>query len=204
MYTIVSCVRFVQNTTRSCLMHRFSKHTADSSSLMMQAGLRARSRMLEPALAGGGVEGHPSGMITARISADRWLWTAEMGDPATGHVCNGRPLRAARYEGAGLHLIAVHEINLPAGTLLITTPAGMSSRGAGPWGGSHAVHRLGADGSLARVLVEEAADQLDPAGSEARLHRRLALAAGLSLETVRLRMRDGHGYEGGTVVEWAG
>lgn len=143
-------------------------------------------------------------MITARLPGARWLWTAELGDPATGHVCNGRPLRAARYEGAGLHLVAVHELDIEAGTLLVTTPAGMSSRGSGPWGGSHSVHRLGADGSLAHVREEEAADELDPPGAEARLHRRLALAAGLSLETVRLRMREDHGYEAGTCTEWAG
>lgn len=133
-------------------------------------------------------------MITAYLSASRWLWTAELADRATGHVCNGAPLRAVRYEGQGLGLISVHEVDLPPGTLLVSTPAGMSSRGSGPWGGSHAVHRLGADGSLARVRVEEAADELDPDGAEARLHRRLAIAAGLSLETVRLRMREGHGY----------
>ena len=143
-------------------------------------------------------------MITAHLSAGRWLWTAELADRATGHVCNGRPLRAVRYEGQGLGLIAVHEIDLPAGTLLVTTPAGTSSRGAGYWCGSHAVHRLEADGSLARVRVEEAADELDPAGAEVRLHRRLALAAGLSLETVRMRVREGHGYEAGTAVEGSG
>lgn len=143
-------------------------------------------------------------MIIARLPADRWLWTSELGDRATGHVCNGRPLRADRYEGQGLGLIAVHEIDLPAGTLLVSTPAGMSSRGAGPWGGSHVVHRLGADGSLAHVPMDAAADELDPAGAVARLHRRLALAAGLSLETVRMRMREGHGYEGGTCTEWGG
>lgn len=101
-------------------------------------------------------------------------------------------------------MVAVHEVDAAPGTLLVTTPAGTSSRGAGPWGGSHQVHRLGADGSLAHVLMEDAADELDPAGAEARLHRRHALAAGLSLETVRMRMRDGHGYEGGTCVEWGG
>lgn len=143
-------------------------------------------------------------MITVCLSADRWLWIAEVGDRATGHVCNDRPLRAARYEGSGLNMIAVHEVDLPAGTLLVSTPAGMSSRGAGTWGGSHAVHRLGADGSLARVRVEEAADELDPAGAEARCHRRLAQAAGLGLETVRMRMIEGHGYEAGTCVEWGG
>ncbi|MGE8129110.1 hypothetical protein ACQKQD_19245 [Methylobacterium sp. NPDC080182] len=143
-------------------------------------------------------------MITVRTPASRWLWTAEVGDRATGHVCNGAPLRAARYEGQGLGLIAVHELDIEAGTLLVTTPVGMSSRGSGPWGGSHAVHRVGADGSLARVREKEAADEMDPAGAEARLHRRLALAAGLSLETTRMRMREGHGYEAGTCVEWAG
>ncbi|CAA2155886.1 hypothetical protein MBRA_01507 [Methylobacterium brachiatum] len=143
-------------------------------------------------------------MITAQLSAARWLWTAELGDRATGHVCNAFPLRPARYEGQGLGLIAVHEIDLPPGTLLVSTPAGTSSRGSGPWGGSHAVHRLGADGALVPVDMNDAADELDPAGSEARLHRRLALAAGLSLETVRMRMREGHGYEAGTAVEWSG
>ncbi|SEP05033.1 hypothetical protein SAMN02799625_04547 [Methylobacterium sp. UNC300MFChir4.1] len=101
-------------------------------------------------------------------------------------------------------MIAVHEVDAPAGTLLVSTPAGTSSRGAGYWGGSHAVHRLGADGSLTDVPMDAAADELDPTGAEARLHRRLALAAGLSLETTRLRMREGHGYEGGTCTEWAG
>ena len=143
-------------------------------------------------------------MITTRLPADRWLWHVELGDRATGHVCNGVPLRAARYEGAGLNLVAVHELDIEAGTLLVTTPAGMSSRGSGPWGGSHAVHRVGADGSLAHVPMDCAADELDPPGVGARLHRRLALAAGLSLETVRMRMREGHGFEAGTVVEWGG
>ena len=142
-------------------------------------------------------------MITAHLSADRWLWTAEVGDRAAGHVCNGRPLRAARYEGRGLGLIAVHEIDLPAGTLLVSTPAGTSSRGAGYWGGSHRVHRLCPDGTLADVAMDDAADELDPGSAEARLHRRLALAAGLSLETTRLRMREGHGYETGTAVQWS-
>lgn len=142
-------------------------------------------------------------MITAHLSAARWLWTSELADRATGHVCNAFPLRAARYEGSGLNLVAVHELDIEAGTLLVSTPAGMSSRGCGPWGGSHAVHRLGADGSLANVLMDAAADELDPAGAEARLHRRLALAAGLSLETVRFRMREGHGYETGTAVQWS-
>lgn len=143
-------------------------------------------------------------MIIARIAAARWLWTSELADAATGHVANDFPIRPACYEGSGLNMIAVHEVDLPAGTLLVSTPAGTSSRGAGYWGGLHAVHRLGADGSLARVRVEEAADELDPAGAEARLHRRLALAAGLSLETTRMRMRDGHGYEAGTCTEWGG
>ncbi|WP_148291090.1 hypothetical protein [Methylobacterium sp. B1] len=143
-------------------------------------------------------------MITARLPASRWLWTAELADRATGHVCNNFPLRPARYEGRGLNLVAVHELQEAPGALLVSTPAGTSSRGAGYWGGSHVVHRLGADGSLARVRVEEAADALDPAGATARLHRRLALAAGLSLETTRLRMREGHGYEGGTCTEWSG
>ncbi len=183
-------------------MHQGSKHRSVSSCLLMQAWLRTLGSILEPALAGYGVEGHPSGMITARLTASRWLWTAELADRATGHVCNAAPLRAARYEGAGLNLVAVHEIDLPAGTLLVSTPAGLSSRGSGPWGGSHRVHRPGADGTLADVAMDCAADELDPAGSEARLHRRLALAAGLSLETTRLRMREGHGYETGTAVQW--
>ncbi|KNY20347.1 hypothetical protein [Methylobacterium sp. ARG-1] len=143
-------------------------------------------------------------MITVRIAAARWLWTAEVGDRATGHVCNGAPIRAARYEGRGLDLVAVHELDIEAGTLLVTTPAGTSSRGTGPWGGSHQVHRLAADGSLAHVPMDAAADELDPAGSEARLHRRLALAVGLPLETVRMRMREGHGYEAGTCTGWGG
>ena len=158
---------------------------------------------MHPDLAGGGPEGHAPAMITARIPASRWLWNAELADRATGHVCNAFPLRPARYEGSGLNLVAVHELHEAPGTLLVSTPAVMSSRGCGPWGGSHAVLRLGADGSLARVRVEEAADELDPAGAEARLHRRLALAAGLSLETTRLRMREGHGYETGTAVQWS-
>lgn len=143
-------------------------------------------------------------MIIARLPSARWLWTAKLADAATGHVANDLPLRAARYEGTGLDMIAVHEVDAPPGTLLVTTPAGTSSRGAGPWGGSHRVVRLGADGSLTHVDMDAAADELDPAGAEARLHRRLALAAGLSLDTVRLRMREGHGYEGGTAVEWSG
>lgn len=143
-------------------------------------------------------------MITVRIPAAHWLWTAELADRATGHVCNAFPLRPARYEGQGLGLIAVHEVDAAPGTLLVSTPAGTSSRGAGPWGGSHRVHRLGADGYLAHVPTEVAADELDPNGAEARLHRCLALAAGLSLETVRMRMREGHGYEAGTCVEWGG
>ncbi len=144
------------------------------------------------------------GIIISRLSADSWLWSARLADPATGHVCNDRPLKAVRWEGSGLHLVRVYELDMPAGTLLVLTPAGMSSQGAGPWGGIHHVVRLGADGSLTRVLKEEAADELDPAGAEARLHRRLAHAAGLSLDVVRMRIREGHGYEAGTVIEWGG
>ncbi|MFF8801253.1 MULTISPECIES: hypothetical protein [unclassified Methylobacterium] len=119
-------------------------------------------------------------------------------------MCNDRPLRAARWEGAGLFLVGVYELDLPVGTLLVTTPAGMSSQGAGPWGGIHHIVRLGADGSLAHVPMADAADELDPAGAEARLHRRLAHAAGLSLDVTRLRMPEGHGLEADTVREWGG
>ncbi len=127
-----------------------------------------------------------------------------LADPATGHVCNDRPIRAVRWEGAGLSLVGVYELDADPGTLLVTTPAGMSSQGAGPWGGIHHVVRLGADGSLAPVPMDVAADELDPAGAEARLHRRLAHAAGLSLDVTRLRMPEGHGLEAGTVREWGG
>ncbi|SDM90413.1 hypothetical protein SAMN05216360_104205 [Methylobacterium phyllostachyos] len=138
------------------------------------------------------------------MNAARWLWGAELADRSTGHVANSYPQRPVRYEASGLDMIAVHEVDAAPGTLLVSTPAGTSSRGAGYWGASHVVHRLGADGSLAHVPMDAAADELDPAGAEARLHRRLALAAGLSLETTRLRMREGHGYESETVVEWSG
>ncbi|MDQ0522434.1 hypothetical protein [Methylobacterium gregans] len=143
-------------------------------------------------------------MLISRLSADSWLWTARLADPATGHVANDRPIRAARWEGAGLALVGVYELDAEPGTLLVTTRAGMSSQGAGLWGGGHVVHRLGADGSLPAIPTHVAADELDPAGAEARLHRRLAHAAGLSLDVVRMRMREGHGYEAGTVVEWGG
>ncbi|WP_124262932.1 hypothetical protein [Methylobacterium sp. XJLW] len=138
------------------------------------------------------------------MNASRWLWGAELADRATGHVANSFPQRPVRYEGSGLAMVAVHEVDAEPGTLLVSTPAGTSSRGAGPWGGSHQVHRLGADGSLTHVEKDVAADELDPAGAEARRHRRLALAAGLSLETTRIRMREGHGYEAGTCTEWGG
>ena len=144
------------------------------------------------------------GMIIAHLPAARWLWHAALADAATGHVANGAPIKAARYEGTGLDMLAVHEVDAAPGTLLVSTPAGSSSRGAGYWGGSHRVHRLSRDGTLSDVDMDAAADELDPVGAEARLHRRLALAAGLTLETVRMRMRDGHGYEAGTCTEWGG
>jgi len=143
-------------------------------------------------------------MIIAHLPAARWLWTARLADPVTGHVCNDAPLRAVRREGTGYACRAVHELDVAPGTLLVTTPAGMSSQGAGPWGGCHAVVRLGADGTLAPVPMEDAADALDPAGADARLHRRLAAAAGLGMEPRRVRLAAGHGLEAGTATEWAG
>lgn len=141
-------------------------------------------------------------MIVARLSADSWLWTARLADPATGHVCNDRPVKAVRWEGAGLHLVGVFELDLPAGVLLVSTRAGSSSQGAGLWGGGHVVHRLGADGSLAPVRKEEAADELDPAGAEARLCYRLALAAGLGAELRRVRLWEDHGLVEDSMAAW--
>ena len=80
-------------------------------------------------------------MFISHLTADSWLWTARLADPATGHVCNDRPIRAARWEGSGLSLVGIYELDLPVGTLLVTTPAGMSSQGAGPWGGNSGAPR---------------------------------------------------------------
>lgn len=143
-------------------------------------------------------------MIISHLIADSWLWTARLADRATGHVCNDKPLRAVRGEEAGLHLVGVYELDLPVGTLLVLTPAGMSSQGAGPWGGIHHVVRLAADGSLAHVPTHDAADELNPAGAEARLHWRLASAAGLGATPRRVRLGPGHGYEADTGTEWRG
>jgi hypothetical protein len=141
-------------------------------------------------------------MIISRLTADSWLWTAMLADPATGHVCNDRPIRAARWEGAGLNLVGVYELDAEPGTLVVTTRAGMSSQGTGPWGGGHVVHRLGAHGSLAHVPMADAADELDPAGTEARLNRRLALAAGLGAEPRRVRLWEDHGLVDDTMAAW--
>lgn len=143
-------------------------------------------------------------MITARLPISAWLWTAILASRERGHVCNGRPIRAVRREGSGPSLVCVYEVDLPAGTLLVSTPAGMSAPGDGPWGGRHAVLRLGADGSLTGVAMHDAADELDPEGAPARRHRRLVLAAGLDFGTTRIRMPEGHGYEAGTGTEWRG
>lgn len=143
-------------------------------------------------------------MITARLTADAWLWTAALASRETGHVANDKPIRPTRREGTGLACMCVYEVDVPAGTLLVATPAGTSSRGDGPWGGRHAVLRLGADGSLVHVPMELAADELDPEGALARRHRRFILAAGLDFGTTRIRMPEGHGYEAGTGTEWRG
>jgi len=143
-------------------------------------------------------------MITARLTADAWLWTAHLASRERGHVCNGRPIRAVRREGSGLARACVYEVDLPPGALLVATPAGMSAPGDGPWGGRHAVLRLGADGSLTHVPMDAAADELDPAGALARRHRRLVLASGLNFWAKRIRMPDGHDYEAGTGTEWRG
>ncbi|KQQ32063.1 hypothetical protein ASF58_11020 [Methylobacterium sp. Leaf125] len=143
-------------------------------------------------------------MITARLPHDTWLWTAVLASRERGHVCNGRPIRAVRHEGTGLARVGVYDVDMPAGTLLVATPAGMSAQGDGPWGGRHAAYRLEADGSLTPVAKDDAADELDPEGALARLHRRLVLAAGLDFGPTRIRMPEGHGYEAGTGTEWRG
>ncbi|SFV12819.1 MULTISPECIES: hypothetical protein [unclassified Methylobacterium] len=143
-------------------------------------------------------------MITARLPHDTWLWTAHLASRERGHVCNGRPIRAVRYEGTGLARAGVYEVDAEPGTLLVATPAGMSAPGDGPWGGRHAVYRLEADGALTGVTMADAADELDPEGALARRHHRLVLGSGLDFSTTRIRMPEGHGYEAGTGSEWRG
>lgn len=143
-------------------------------------------------------------MIAARLTADAWLWTAELASRKSGHVANDKPLRPTRREGAGLNCMCVYEVDEAPGTLLVATPAGTSSRGDGPWGGRHAVLRLMPDGSLAPVPMELAADELDPAGALARRHRRLVLVAGLTFGPTRFRVPEDHGYVVGEGTEWGG
>lgn len=109
-------------------------------------------------------------MISVAIPARHWLWTAAL-TPETRRVVVDRPLHPVRYEQTdGVHT-GIVEADLPEGTVLLTTQAGIPER----FGTAYVVL---AD-VLQHVHEHESQNLLDPEEATQRLHERLRRQAGL-------------------------
>ena len=122
-------------------------------------------------------------MLAFAIPAKNWLWTAAL-TPGTRRVVADRPLHPVRYEDTdGVHT-GIVETDLPEGTVVVTTQAGVPER----FGTAYVVL---AD-VLQHVHEHEAQDLLDPSEATQRLHGRLMHQAGLDDVSRRFRYPDGH------------
>lgn len=134
-------------------------------------------------------------MVTVGIPARLWLWTAML-TPMARRVVADRPLHAVRYERIDGVYTAVIEADVPEGSVLLTTQAGIPER----FGDAYVV--LG--DVLQHVWEHEAQDVLDPAGATARLHERLKRQAGIDSVSRRFRYPDGHALTEGMFLKWGG
>ncbi|MEE7462218.1 hypothetical protein MFUR16E_13445 [Methylobacterium fujisawaense] len=127
-------------------------------------------------------------MLAFAIPARYWLWTAAL-TPGTRRVVADRPLHPVRYEDTdGVHTGSV-ETDLPEGTVVLTTQAGVPER----FGTCYVIL---AD-VLQHVHEHEVQDLLDPAEATLRLHERLMQQAGLDYVSRRFRYPAGHSMEKG-------
>ncbi|AYO83126.1 hypothetical protein [Methylobacterium brachiatum] len=132
-------------------------------------------------------------MLAFAMPAKNWLWTAAL-TPGTRRVVADRPLHPVRHEIIdGVHT-GIVETDLPEGTVLLTTQAGVSER----FGTAYVVL---AD-VLQHVHEHEAQDILDPAEATQRLHERLRQQAGLDDVSRRIRFPDGHAMTKGEFRAW--
>jgi len=134
-------------------------------------------------------------MLAFAIPARHWLWTAAL-TPGTRRVVVDKPLHPVRYEILdGVHT-GIVEADLPEGTVVVTTSAGMPER----FGTAYVVL---AD-VLQHVHEHEAQDLLDPAEATLRLHERLKSEVGLDGVSRRVRFPDGHAMSKGEFRAWGG
>ncbi len=132
-------------------------------------------------------------MLAFAIPAKFWLWTAAL-TPGTRRVVADRPLHPVRYEIIdGVHT-GIVETDLPEGTVVLTTQAGVPER----FGTCYVIL---AD-VLQHVHEHEAQDLLDPAEATIRLHERLMREAGLDYVSRRVRFPDGHAMTKGEFRAW--
>lgn len=132
-------------------------------------------------------------MIAAIIPAKNWLWTTKLTPMAEGVVVD-RPLYPTSYERQDGQHMAVIEADVAEGAVLVTTQAGMPER--------FGTYYVVLDGLLQHVWEHEAADLLDPAGANRRLHARLRHQAGLDDVSRRIRVRPDHGLVPGAFRRW--
>ncbi|MGC5781745.1 hypothetical protein [Methylobacterium sp. NFXW15] len=112
-----------------------------------------------------------------------WLWTAAL-TPGTRRVVVDRLIHPVRYEDTdGIHT-GVVETDLPEGTVVVTTQAGMPER----FGTCFVI----LSDVLQHVHEHEAQDVLDPAEATPRLHERLMREAGLDYVSRRFHYPSGH------------
>lgn len=132
-------------------------------------------------------------MLAFAIPARYWLWTAAL-TPGTRRVVADRPLHPVRYEIIdGVHT-GIVETDLPEGTVVLTTQAGVPER----FGTCYVIL---AD-VLQHVHEHEAQDLLDPADATLRLHERLMHHTGLDHVSRRIRYPDGHAMRRGEFRAW--
>lgn len=132
-------------------------------------------------------------MLSFAIPAKFWLWTAAL-TPGTRRVGVDRPIYPVRYELTdGVHT-GIVETDLPEGTVVVTTSAGVPER----FGTCFVIL---AD-VLQHVHEHEAQDLLDPAEATIRLHERLKREAGLDDVSRRVGFPDGHAMQRGGFRAW--
>lgn len=129
------------------------------------------------------------------IPARYWLWTAVL-THTDRQVVAGQPIKPTRHERIDGAYMAIYDLGLPEGTVVVTTDAGL------PEHYSTAFVVLGE--MLQHVHHHEAQDIIDPAGATERLHQRLRKDARLDVVSKRVRFPDGHALTSGAFVRWGG
>lgn len=133
----------------------------------------------------------PETMIPARL----WLWTAVL-THMDRQVVPGQPIRPCRHECIDGTYMAIYDLGLPEGAVVVATAAGLPEH----LGTAYVV--LGE--TLQHVHHYEAQDIIDPDGATERLHKRLLKEARLDVVSKRVRFPDGHALTSGAFVRWGG